>query len=100
MVGVLLELPPRHHARAALHPDTLRFIVTAAGFLDASVQLRAPLPDSEKLVPAPAEAHALDQSEAEGRGIASLARAFDQNMARLNAQLYAPLDYAVVAWRH
>jgi hypothetical protein len=28
-----------------------------------------------------------------------LADAFDRNMERLNTQLYAPLDYAVVAWK-
>ena len=82
-----------------LHPDTLRFLVVAAGFLDATVELRVPLPPSEQLTLAPADVHALerDASSVGVRGLLSLADAFDRNMARLNAHLYAPLDYAVVA---
>ena len=88
------------HARP-VHPDTLRFVVTASGFLDAEVQLRAPLPDSERLTPAPPAARAIDgrSAGAEGRALLALAEAFDRNVERLNAQLYAPLDYAVIAWK-
>ena len=32
-----------------IHPDTLKFVVVASGFLDAEIQLRAPLPEGEKL---------------------------------------------------
>ncbi|MDH4064586.1 MAG: class I SAM-dependent methyltransferase [Acidobacteriota bacterium] len=84
-----------------LHPDTLKFIVTASGFLDADIQWRAPLPDSEKLVPAPTDARAVDVTTSpEALGLVALAEAFDRNVARLNAQLYGPFDYAVVAWKH
>ena len=84
-----------------IHPDTLKFVVVASGFLDADIQLRAPLPESEKLVPAPPAARAVDLriTGDEGRALVSLADTFDRNMERLNAQLYAPLDYAVVAWK-
>jgi hypothetical protein len=82
-----------------LHPDTLEFLVAAAGFLDASVELRVPLPPSEQLTLAPAAVHALehDAASASVDALLGLAAAFDRNMARLNAHLYAPLDYAVVA---
>lgn len=85
-----------------LHPDTLRFLVVASGFLDAEVRLRAPLPDSEKLRMAPDETRAVDLSSTgvEGRGLLALADAFDRNVERLNTQLYGPFDYAVVAWKH
>jgi O-antigen chain-terminating methyltransferase len=79
-----------------VHPDTLKFVITAAGFLEAEVQPRAPLPDSEKLLFAP---RATREAAAASPGLAALADAFDRNMERLNAQLYGPLDYAVVAWK-
>lgn len=84
-----------------IHPDTLKFVVVASGFLDADIQLRAPLPESEKLAPAPPAARAVDLriTGDEGRALVALADTFDRNMERLNAQLYAPLDYAVVAWK-
>jgi SAM-dependent methyltransferase len=84
-----------------IHPDTLQFVVVASGFLDAEIQLRAPLPDSEKLLSAPAAARAIDLrvTGAEGRALAALVDTFDRNMERLNAQLFAPLDYAVTAWK-
>ena len=82
-----------------LHPDTLKFLVVAAGFLDAGVELRVPLPPSEQLTLAPADVHAVERvaTDAGDRGLLALADAFDQNMARLNAHLFAPLDYAVIA---
>ncbi len=84
-----------------IHPDTLKFVVVASGFLDADIQLRAPLPESEKLAPAPPAARAVDLRVTgdEGRALVALADTFDRNIERLNAQLYAPLDYAVVAWK-
>ena len=84
-----------------LHPDTLKFLVLAAGFGDAEIRYRVPLPDDEKLVPAPAAVGAIDlrQTGPEGRAVVEMAEAFDRNVARLNAQLYAPFDYAVVAWK-
>jgi SAM-dependent methyltransferase len=84
-----------------IHPDTLQFVVLASGFLDADIQLRAPLPEGEKLAPAPPASRAVDLriTGDEGRALVALADTFDRNMERLNAQLYAPLDYAVVAWK-
>ncbi len=82
-----------------VHPDTLRFLVEASGFLDVEIQFRAVLPESERLAAAPASTRYADQNLAEGRGLTALADTFDRNMARLNAQLYAPLDYAVIAWK-
>jgi SAM-dependent methyltransferase len=81
-----------------IHPDTLKFLVVAAGFLDASVELRVPLPPSEQLALAPPDTRAVERDAAgDAAGLLALADVFDRNMARLNAHLYAPLDYAVVA---
>ena len=88
------------HARP-LHPDTLRFFVLAAGFLDAEIRFTAPVPDEDKLRPAPREVRAVDlrTTGVEGRAVLELADAFDANVERLNHQLYGPHDYAVVAWK-
>ena len=84
-----------------IHPETLKFVVTASGFLDAEIRLKAPLPESEKLLPSPPSVRDVNLATtgAEGRGLIGLADAFDRNVERLNTQLYAPLDYAVVAFR-
>jgi O-antigen chain-terminating methyltransferase len=84
-----------------IHPETLQFVVTASGFLDAEIRLKAPLPESERLLASPASVRQVDLATTgvEGRGLIELADAFDRNVERLNTQLYAPLDYVVVAWK-
>jgi O-antigen chain-terminating methyltransferase len=71
-----------------LHPDTLRFLAAAAGFSDVRVEMRTPVPPGTELQPVPAD------------GLPPGAAAvLDQNVARLNAFLYGPLEYALVARR-
>ncbi len=71
-----------------LHPETLRFMAAAAGFSDARVELRSPVPDDVKLHLVPT-----------GGLPPPVVRALNENVARLNALLFAPLDYALVARR-
>jgi O-antigen chain-terminating methyltransferase len=54
-------------------PEALRFLAEAAGFSEARIELRSPLPQSERLE---------ERSE---------------NERKLNALLYAPQDYALIA---
>lgn len=77
------------HARP-LHPDTLKYLVQAAGFQHADVRFRAPVEASDRLptVPAPAD-HAL----------APLAAAINAHADQLNARLFSTMDYAVIARR-
>jgi SAM-dependent methyltransferase len=84
-----------------IHPDTLRFFVQAAGFLDAEIRFSAPLPEEERLRRSPREVRDVDlrTTGPEGRAILRLADAFDANADHLNRQLYGPHDYAVVAWK-
>jgi SAM-dependent methyltransferase len=75
------------HARA-LHPDTLKYLVVAAGFQRVDVSYRVPYPESDKLqmVPeAPAVQHSIN--------------VVNQNLERLNGLLFSSLDYAVIAYR-
>lgn len=71
-----------------LHPDTLRFLAAAAGFSDVRVEMRTPVPREAQLRAVPAEG--LPESAA---------AALNDNVAQLNALLYGPLEYALVARR-
>jgi O-antigen chain-terminating methyltransferase len=71
-----------------LHPETLRFMAAAAGFSDARIELRSPVPDDVKLHLVPT-----------GGLPPPVVKALNENVARLNALLFAPLDYALVATR-
>jgi SAM-dependent methyltransferase len=71
-----------------LHPDTLGFLVAAAGFGEVRVELRTPVPAEGRLRPVPPDG--LPPRAAE---------ALNENVARLNDFLYGPLEYALVARR-
>ena len=80
------------HARA-LHPDTLKYLVTASGFVDAEVRFRVPVAPANRLQPAPRAA------KGGGDALDALTETFDDNIERLNRLLFTALDYAVVARR-
>jgi O-antigen chain-terminating methyltransferase len=71
-----------------LHPDTLSFLASAAGFTDVRVELRSPVDPAATLQPIPTE------------GLPErAAQALNENVQRLNAFLYGPQDYALIARR-
>ncbi len=71
-----------------LHPETLRFMAAAAGFSEARIELRSPVPDDVRLRLLP------------GGGMPPpVVKVMNENVERLNALLFAPLDYALVARR-
>jgi SAM-dependent methyltransferase len=67
--------------------ETLAFLVESAGFRDVRVELTSPVPDAGRLIHIPYEA-----SVPESARMVS-----DRNVDLLNALLFAPQDYAVVA---
>jgi len=77
-----------------LHPDTLSFLVTAAGFQRIEVRYMAPYSPDHKL-----------QRVSVGRDAAltpaglSMMETFNANVDRLNGQLFGNRDYAVIAER-
>lgn len=71
-------IDPSH--RQPMHPLTLRFLAEQAGFARCELLYGSEVEPGTALEPA-------DGGEASGR-----------NVARLNALLFAPQDYAVVAW--
>jgi O-antigen chain-terminating methyltransferase len=71
-----------------LHPETLRFLAAAAGFSDVRVELRTPVDAATRLQPVPAEG--LPRRTAER---------LNENVEKLNAFLFGPQEYALIARR-
>lgn len=80
-----------------LHPDTLRYFVTASGFQHVRVEYRSPWPVSAKLEPvrAPDDGSSPDSPPA----LVHLVLAFNHNVDKLNSLLFADQDYAVIGER-
>ena len=76
--------------RWPLHPDTLKYLVTASGFTRVSIEFRSPVDRLHQLQPVilPAGADPV---------LIELADTVNGNMAKLNARLFTHMDYAVVA---
>jgi O-antigen chain-terminating methyltransferase len=88
-VYALLEVFHRDltHERP-LHPETLSFLAAAAGFSDVRVELKSPVEASSRLQPVPVE------------GLPPRAAGIlNENLERLNALLYGPQEYALIAAR-
>ena len=75
-----------------LHPDTLKYLVTASGFPEVEVQFRAPVPEEHRLQPL------VPPGDWDPRLI-DAARTYNANMDKLNVRIFSFLDYAVVATR-
>ena len=82
-----------------LHPDTLRFLVDAAGFADTEVQLRAPVAAAQQLARTPERTRLTTPQDDSGQGLAALYDSIDRNVNLLNDLIFAPQDYAVVGWK-
>ncbi len=76
-----------------VHPDTLKFLVIAAGFSGTAVQWRSPYPDNGKLerLGGPARPAAPE--------LKPLVDTLDRNVERLNGLFFTFRDYAVIARR-
>jgi O-antigen chain-terminating methyltransferase len=83
------------HARP-VHPDTLRYLVTASGFAEATIEWRSPYPGESKLQRVPEAVRARSAADS---SLAVLADVFDENVDRLNGLLFTYMDYAVIARR-
>lgn len=71
-----------------LHPETLRFVAAAQGFADVRIEMRTPVDAASRLQPVPVE------------GLPPQAAvALNENVALLNAFLYGPQEYALIARR-
>ncbi len=75
--------------RWPLHPETLKYLVTASGFTRAAIEFRSPVPPQDKLQPLPLHAGA-------DTAAADLVEAFNANVDKLNARIFTFMDYAVI----
>jgi O-antigen chain-terminating methyltransferase len=75
-----------------LHPDTLKYLVTASGFPEVEIQFRAPVPDEHRL-------HPIAPGAGWDPALVDAAGTFNANMDKLNVRIFSFLDYAVVASR-
>jgi SAM-dependent methyltransferase len=71
-----------------LHPDTLRYLVSASGFQKVMVRYSAPFPDEDKLQPLSA-----DSTPISDKAVAN------ENVRKLNELLFSYLDYAAIGER-
>jgi len=76
--------------RWPLHPETLKYLVTASGFTRVDVEFRSPVAEQDRLQP-------IALAAAEGTMPADAVEAFNGNVEKLNARLFTYMDYAVVA---
>jgi SAM-dependent methyltransferase len=76
------------HVRA-LHPDTLQYLMRAAGFQHLEIEYRSPVPDAARLQP-------VSLSTSLDPAVADLVDVVNENSARLNARLFTFQDYAAV----
>lgn len=77
-----------------VHPDTLAFLVTAAGFSDVRVQWRSPYPAEGKLARVPAAGR-----QSADPAMRALVDTVDRHADRLNGLFFTDRDYAVIARR-
>ena len=83
--------------RHPLHPDTLEYLLRAAGFREVRVAYSSPPPAASRL-----ERVAVDRELAAtpaGAAVVELAGVFNRNVDRLNDLVFADQDYAVIATR-
>ena len=71
-----------------LHPETLKFLVVAAGFEGVDIHFRSPIADAGRLQRA--------QTAGLPLAVADLAQTVNANVDRLNERLFTFLDYAVI----
>ena len=72
-----------------LHPDTLKFLVVAAGFEHADVHFRSPIAEGGRLQRANADDLVAP--------LTHVVQTMNANVDRLNERLFTYLDYAVIA---
>jgi SAM-dependent methyltransferase len=75
--------------RWPLHPETLKYLVTASGFTHAAIEFRSPVPPQDRLQP-------ISVLVGTDAALQDLAETFNANVEKLNARMFTYMDYAVV----
>ena len=84
-----------------VHPETLQFLVSTAGFRNAQIVYRSPYPEEERLrqVEGLPAAASFDGGGDPAADLARVSAVLNRNVETLNRLLFAEQDYAVVAER-
>jgi SAM-dependent methyltransferase len=77
-----------------LHPDTLRFLVRAAGFERVEIELKAPVPEAQRLKTLPWKVSVEDPAMQEA--FEGLIERVNAHATTLNDRLFGYQDYAVI----
>ncbi|MYN64183.1 MAG: class I SAM-dependent methyltransferase [Acidobacteria bacterium] len=83
--------------RHPVHPETLKYLLRAGGFVDIEIVYRSPLPEVAKLQQVAVDPTIGDTPA--GATVLELATAFNQHAERLNGLLFAEQDYAAIGRR-
>lgn len=83
--------------RHPLHPETLSYLLRAAGFVDVEIVYRSPLPEAAKLQRVEVDPTMRDTPV--GAAVCALAETANQHAERLNGLLFAEQDYAAIGRR-
>ncbi|MEW5981494.1 MAG: class I SAM-dependent methyltransferase [Acidobacteriota bacterium] len=77
-----------------LHPETLKYLVVASGYQRVDVRFLSPVPADAQLQPI-----LVPSAGATPLAVASVVKPFNDNIAKLNALLFGPTDYAIIGER-
>ena len=83
--------------RHPVHPETLKYLLRAAGFVDIEIVYRSPLPEAAKLQRVAVDPALRDTPV--GAAVCALAETVNQHAERLNGLLFAEQDYAAIGRR-
>jgi Cyclopropane fatty acid synthase and related methyltransferases len=75
-----------------LHPETLKYLVTASGFPTAEIEFRSPVAPHDRLQP-------LTLPEGSDLALRDVVETFNSNVEKLNARMFTFMDYAIVSRR-
>jgi SAM-dependent methyltransferase len=82
-----------------LHPETLKYLVTASGFSRTDIEYRSPVPPQDRLQTIARLQASTASSPSTGADFGDLVETFNANVDKLNARLFTHLDYAVIGTR-
>ena len=80
-----------------LHPDTLKYLLAAAGFQRTSVRYSAPYPEHAKLQHVAAQGSGNGMAAAEG--LSTAIDILNENADKLNSLMFTNMDYAAIGER-
>jgi SAM-dependent methyltransferase len=82
-----------------IHPETLQYLLRAAGFERVTIRYSAPVPEAVRMKMIDLPAGTLASSDLTARALVELSRTANANATILNSLLFSYLDYAVVGYR-